>query len=83
MREYGIAGVLHMDHLASLASPSAQTLAFRRVVRLTADALGEDEDEVSANTRDLLKRHSDEWHRFVTALGKSSFVARYAASVEV
>lgn len=83
LREYGIAGVLHMDHLASLASPSAQTFAFRRVIRLTADALDEDEDEVSANTRDLLNRHSDEWHRFVTALGKSSFVARYAASVEV
>lgn len=81
LREYGIAGVLHMDHLASLALPSSQTLAFRRVVRLTADALGEDEAEITANTRDLLHRHSDEWRRFVTSLGHKSFVARYASSV--
>jgi 7-cyano-7-deazaguanine synthase in queuosine biosynthesis len=83
LREYGIAGVLHMDHLAALASPSAQTLSFKRVVRLTADALGEDEAEVSANTRDLLNRHSEEWRRFVVAQGDTSFVARYAASVAV
>lgn len=79
----GVTSVLHMDHLASLASPSAQSRAFRRVVRLTADALGEDEAKAMANTRDLLNRHSDEWRRFVTALGSKSFVARYAASVEV
>lgn len=81
LREYGIAGVLHMDHLASLASPSAQTRAFHRVIRLTADALGEDEGAVLSQTQDLLNRHADEWRRFVTAQGDQSFVARYAASV--
>ena len=81
LREYGIAGVLHMDHLASLAAPSAQTSAFHRVVRLTADALGEDEGSVLAQTRALLDRHAEEWRRFVIAQGNQSFVARYAASV--
>lgn len=81
LREYGIAGVLHMDHLASMASPSAQTRAFHRVVRLTADALGEDEGSVLAQTRALLDRHAEEWRRFVIAQGEQSFVARYAASV--
>ncbi|MBB4798719.1 7-cyano-7-deazaguanine synthase in queuosine biosynthesis [Brevundimonas bullata] len=81
LREYGIAGVLHMDHLASLASPSAQTLAFRRVVRLTADALGDDEGAVRVQTQELLTRHAEEWRRFVAAQGDQSFVARYAASV--
>lgn len=81
LREYGIAGVLHMDHLAALARPSAQSLGFRRVVRMTADALGEDESTVAAQTRDLLNRHENEWRRFVAAQGDQSFVARYAASV--
>jgi len=80
LREYGIAGVLHMDHLASLASPAAQSRAFHRVVRLTADALGEEEDAVLAKTQDLLERHASEWRRFVRAQGAQSFVARYAAS---
>jgi protein involved in ribonucleotide reduction len=70
-----------MDHLASLASPSAQTRAFHRVIRLTADALGEDEGAVLARTQDLLSRHAEEWRRFVTAQGNESFVARYAATV--
>lgn len=81
LREHGIAGVLHMDHLASLASPSAQTRAFHRVIRLTADALGKEEGAVLAQTQDLLNRHADEWRRFVIAQGDQSFVARYAASV--
>ncbi|RYG89104.1 MAG: ATPase [Alphaproteobacteria bacterium] len=81
LREYGIAGVLHMDHLAALARLSAQTSGFRRVVRLTADALGEGECTVLEQTRDLLNRHADEWRRFVAAQGEQSFVARYAASV--
>lgn len=81
LREYGIAGVLHMDHLASLASPSAQTRAFYRVIRLTADALGEEEGAVLARTQDLLNRHAQEWRRFVAAHGDQSFLARYAASV--
>ncbi|NBB64447.1 ATPase [Pseudomonas sp. ODNR1LW] len=81
LREYGIAGVLHMDHLASLALPSAQTRAFHRVIRLTADALGEEEGAVLSRTQDLLNRHAHEWRRFVAAQGDQSFLTRYAASV--
>lgn len=81
LREYGIAGVLHMDHLAAFASPLEQPRAVRRVARLTADALGEDEEAVLGQFRALLHRHAEEWRRFVSAQGDRSFVARYAASL--
>lgn len=81
LREYGIAGVLHMDHLAALASPTAQPRAVRRVARLTADALGQDEATVLDQFQALLERHAEEWRRFVSVQGAKSFVARYAASV--
>ena len=81
LREYGIAGVLYMDHLAALASPSTQPSAVRRVARLTADALGSEEGSVLRQFQALLDRHADEWRRFVIAQGDQSFVARYAASV--
>lgn len=78
LKEYGIAGVLHMDNLAALAAPGVQSRLVRRVARMTADALGEDEDAVLARVQDLLNRHAEEWRRFVAALGRDSFVARYA-----
>ena len=81
LREYGIASVLHMDHLAALASSTAQQRAIRRVARLTADALGQAENMVIDQLQDLLERHAQEWRRFVSAQGEQSFVARYAASV--
>lgn len=81
LRQYGIAGVLHMDHLAALASPTAQPRTVRRVARLTADALGAHEEVILHQLRGLLERHADEWRQFVSAQGKVSFVARYAASV--
>ncbi len=79
LREYGIAGVLHMDHLASLASTS-ELPSTRRVSRLTADAIGEDEYAVLDKMQDLFARHAKEWREFVSSHGERSFVARYAAS---
>lgn len=81
LREYGIAGVLHMDHLAAFALPFEQPRAVRRVARLTADAMGLDEDAVLTLLKALLERHAAEWRRFVSAQGDNSFVARYAASL--
>ena len=46
-----------------------------------ADALGEDESGVLIHMQALLRRHADEWRRFVAAQGENSFLARYAASV--
>jgi 7-cyano-7-deazaguanine synthase in queuosine biosynthesis len=81
LREYGIAGVLHLDHLAALASSGTQPRVVRRVARLTADALGQSEDVVLDHLKDLLERHAKEWRRFVLTQGEDSFVVRYAASV--
>jgi hypothetical protein len=79
--QYGIAGVLHLDHLAALVASEPHRQHVRRVARLTADALQEDADQVERRTYDLLGRHAEEWRRFVAAQGKNSFVARYAGSL--
>lgn len=81
LQEYGIAGVLFMDNLAALADPSDRPPQVRRVIRLTADALGEPEDAVATKIGDLLQRHAAEWRAFVEAQGAHSFVRRYAASL--
>ncbi len=79
--QYGIAGVLHLDHLAALSGSDLHRRHVRRVARETADALREDADDVESRLFSLLKRHAEEWRLFVLAQGGSSFVARYASSV--
>ena len=79
--QYGIAGILHLDHLAALSTSEPHRRHVRRIARLTADALGEESEEVEARIYDLLTRHAAEWRRFVKSQGPSSFVVRYAASL--
>lgn len=81
LQEYGIAGILFMDNLAKLAERENQPPQVRRVIRLTADALGAPEDQVTAHTQALLERHAEEWRSFVGRRGEQSFVRRFAPSV--
>jgi len=71
-RDYAIAGVRHMDDLADMADSQN-----RRIVRRHATSL----TRVRPHTEDaeerlvrLLVRHADEWNRYLTSLGASSFV---------
>ena len=78
LREYAIAGVLHLDHLASLSGSDIHRRAVGRVARETANALGIPAAEAEANLLALLVRHRAEWLAFQESLGPRSFVAKLA-----
>lgn len=79
MREHAIAGVLHMDHLADLATAPSAARAVRRIARETAEVLHEDPAETEGRLRSLLARHAAEWRRFLGSLAPESFVRGLSA----
>lgn len=79
MREHAIAGVLHMDHLADLATVPSASRSVRRTARETAEVLHEDPIEIEARLRSLLSRHAEEWRRFLSSLAPESFVRGLSA----
>jgi hypothetical protein len=78
LRQYAIAGTLHLDHLAGLQSSSAdaQTLALN-IFQLSR-SLGLPEPDVQTKLQRLLTQHETEWKEFVHSLGKTSFMAKWA-----
>ncbi|MGB8275959.1 MAG: 7-cyano-7-deazaguanine synthase, partial [Alphaproteobacteria bacterium] len=78
MREYAIAGALHLDHLATLRHSPANA----RAMALTAFQLSRACDLPEAETRTrldhVLSQHETEWKNFMSSLGQSSFVAKWA-----
>lgn len=79
MREHAIAGVLHLDHLASVEASQMHQSSISRFARGLARAMQLSDHPAEARLRDLLRRHTVEWARFVASLGPRSFVARIAA----
>ena len=77
MREYAVAGTLHLDHLATMRhSPAnAQSLA------LSAFQLGRvygiDELDARRQLDHVLSQHEAEWRSFTGSLGQSSFIANW------
>jgi hypothetical protein len=78
LREHAIAGVLHLDHLASISDSAIHRRAVARVARETADALRMPVAEAEASLLALLARHRAEWLAFQESLGPQSFVAKLA-----
>lgn len=71
-REYAIAGVKHMDHLAAMADAASRrtvqrhATSLRRILRTNGDA----DDRLV----ELLQRHAGEWRGYLRSLGAGSFV---------
>lgn len=80
LRDYAVAGVLHMDHLADLVESPLHARQLRRAARDAAEALGEDSVQVEEQLRSMLDRHAEEWRAFRKALGSSSFVSQLASA---
>lgn len=78
LRQYAIAGTLHLDHLARLrdSEADAQTLALN-IFQLSR-TLGLPEPDVQTKLQRLLTQYETEWKEFVHSLGKTSFVAKWA-----
>ncbi|QTN34835.1 7-cyano-7-deazaguanine synthase [Cognatishimia activa] len=75
-REYAIAGVLHMDHLADLTREDGHAILRRQAIEI-ADAQGMSVEQTEHKIREMIQRHADEWSAFVASLGSGSFVKNW------
>jgi len=78
MREYGIAGALHLDHLAALTGDRHAAAINHHAFKL-ARALGADESDVRSKLVDVLNKHKKEWEAFMDMVGSRSFLARWTS----
>lgn len=80
LREYAIAGVMHMDDLAALVdSPRHESLIKRHSAQI-AQPLGLSNEDAEMKLNSLLRRHRDEWNAFLESLGPNSFIRQWVAS---
>jgi 7-cyano-7-deazaguanine synthase in queuosine biosynthesis len=78
LREYAIAGALHLDHLAALADGAVHDRALSVAAFHIGGALGLRPDGARTLLDRLLRQHSNEWEAFMLSLGPDSFVADWA-----
>jgi hypothetical protein len=80
LREYAIAGTLHLDHLAGLRGSVLHTQAIKRHAHQLARSQGLSFEKAEANLDQLLSKHEAEWRSFVHSLGNKSFIRNWVAS---
>jgi 7-cyano-7-deazaguanine synthase in queuosine biosynthesis len=80
LREYALAGTLHLQHLAELGKDERKLRGLTRAARQIGRLLRMDGDEIEANAIRLVKQHGQEWNAFVGELGAGSFVNRWVRS---
>jgi hypothetical protein len=80
MREYAIAGTLHLDHLADLRRTPASAAMLELSAFELGRACGLTEAEAGSRLTRLLSQHETEWNSFMSSLGSNSFVADWAVS---
>lgn len=78
MYEYAIAGTLHFDHLASIASLENQGNFIDRRCFTLSSTLNTSKSEVKKKLQALLNQHSNEWKRYISSLGEDSFIRKWA-----
>lgn len=80
MREYAIAGALHLDHLAAIRRSPANKRALALSAFQLSRACGLPEPDIRTRLDRVLSQHETEWKNFMGSLGESSFVADWASS---
>ncbi len=78
LREYAIAGTLHLDHLAQLRKSQANSGMLELFSFDLSRSLGVAEEDVRSKLDRLLARHETEWKSFMTSLGENSFMGNWA-----
>jgi 7-cyano-7-deazaguanine synthase in queuosine biosynthesis len=81
LREYAIAGTMHMDHLAGLADSPRHQSTIKRNASQLAKSLNMTNEDAEMKLVSLLRRHRDEWRAFVGSLGPDSFIRQWAVNV--
>lgn len=76
-KEYAVAGILHMDHLADMANADARPQVRRHAAQL-GPALSLSPQDTEQRLAALLTRHAKEWKSFMDSLGAHSFVKQWA-----
>jgi 7-cyano-7-deazaguanine synthase in queuosine biosynthesis len=77
LREYAIAGVLHMDHLANLPRTRLGNRTLKMNAFALSDPLGLALKDTTQRLEDMLNHHSQEWTIFVESLDESSFIRHW------
>jgi hypothetical protein len=80
LREYAIAGTLHLDHLAGLRKSTLHAGAIRRQAYQLATSRGMSTEDAQNKLNRLLSKHESEWQRFVQSLDNRSFIRSWVAS---
>ena len=83
LRDYAIAGTLHLDHLAGVPKAPASARSLQLSAYQLSQSLGLPEGQTRGNSTALLAQHAGEWKGFVRSLGRDSFVTRWAAEAEL
>lgn len=78
MREYAIAGALHLDHLAGMLESPANAPTLELAAYQLSESLGLPENQTRQKLDRLLQQHSREWKNFMSSLGKNSFISEWA-----
>lgn len=75
-REYAIAGALHLDHLADMASDDAAPVVARHAT-LLAPALCMTREQAKTKLSELLRKHAGEWNAYLGSLEEHSFLKHW------
>lgn len=80
-RNYALAGVLHLDHLAGLRRSSVHEHAIKLQIAKLSGALGAPAGEVETNLFRMLEEHGREWSAFRGSLVPESFISTRSCAV--
>jgi 7-cyano-7-deazaguanine synthase in queuosine biosynthesis len=81
MREYAIAGTLHLDHLATMRRSPANALPLSLAAFQLSRVCGLLETETRSRLDRLLSRHESEWKTFLGSLGPDAFIADWSGAL--
>ncbi len=79
MRRYGIAGTLHLDHLAEMSASPLHRNRVKRSAWQLAEHLQISTTHAEEHLFGMLEQHDREWKAFMKDLGPKSFVAQWLA----
>lgn len=82
LREYAIAGVLHLEHFASIRNSFEYDLLKRRTTSELARSLPDAPEVVGEGLDRLVQRHAAQWSAFVNDLGGASFVREWIETTQ-
>jgi hypothetical protein len=80
LREYAVAGTLHLDHLAGLRTSVLHIDTIKRQAHQLARSMDLSPEEAETNLNRLLSKHESEWQSFVRSLGNKSFIRNWVAA---